>query len=208
LDKLYAMQGWVGMWPTDNYDQNQAGSWLASYSGIGDDSYNAVAEDAVDSMIGGQYNVFPYFRPLAVVQFAMDTHDPSFTGRIDVRDWVGGQVFNRLQDFLDYFRNIAVTNNYMANGCDLGFDSCQYDPRPLSDTHNEFIAPDKRVWSWAFIPDRNQYVAVLKDRNTASYIIVRAYNDDVVNLLDDGTGDAYGLELPIKYMMDAFTTYR
>jgi hypothetical protein len=210
LDKLFAMTGWVGMWPTNNYDQNQAGFWLASYSGIGDSSYNSVAEDAVDSMVGGQYNVYPYFRPLAVVQFAMDTHDPSFSGRLDVRDWTGGQPFNRVQDFLDYFRNIAVNENYQLDGCDKGFAACQYDPRDHSDTHHEFIGPDKRVWIWAFIPDRNQYVAVLKDRNTASYIIVRTYNDDVVDQIDDGSfpGNAYAYELPIKYLMDSFTTYR
>ncbi len=204
LDKLFAVQGWVGMWPTDNYDQNQAGAWLASYSGIGDDSYAAVAEDAVDSMVGGQYDVYPYARPLAVVQFAKDTHDPSFSGRLDVRDWVGGHVFWRLEDFLAYFQNIAVQNGYP--GCTTTFATCTYDPRAIPDPHNEFIAPDKRVWIWAFIPDRGEYVAVLKDRNTASYLIVRNYNDDVVNLLDDGL-TAYGLELPIKYMMDAFTTY-
>ena len=45
LDKLFAMQGWVGLWPTDNYDQNQAGTYISSYgvaSGL-DASYQAVA---------------------------------------------------------------------------------------------------------------------------------------------------------------------
>jgi hypothetical protein len=121
LDKLFGMMGWVGMWPTDNYDQNQAGAYIASYSGVGDASYRAVAEDAVNSMVGGQYDVFPYFLPLAVVLFAQDTHDPSFTGRLDVRDWVGGQTFSRLEDFLLYFRNIAVQNNWPSDGCTAMF---------------------------------------------------------------------------------------
>ena len=215
LDKFFAMQSWVGLWQTDNYDQNQAGSYIASYAGIGDSTFNAIAEDTVDSMVGGQYNVYPYFRPLAVVQFAQDTHSPSFSGRREIRDWVGGQTFYRLKDFLDYFRNIAVTNNYKdaKNGVDCtsqSFDKCTFDPRPQSDNHNEFVGPDKRVWIWAFIPDRNEYVAVLKDRNTASYLIVRAYNDDVVAQLDDGAfpGGAYGLELPVKYMLDSFNQYK
>jgi hypothetical protein len=207
LDKYFAMQSWVALWPTDNYDLNQAGSYIASYEGIGDSSFNAVAEDTVDSMVGGQYNLYPYFRPLAVVQFAQDTHSPAFGGRVDVRDWVGGQIFTRIQDFLDYFRNIGVINN--LPGC-TSVDTCTYDPRPLSDTHNEFVGPDKRVWIWAWIPDRNMYVAVQKDRNTATYVIVRAYNDDVVTQLDDGAypGAAYGLELPMKYFLDAYSTYR
>ena len=204
LDKLFAMQGWVGLWPTDNYDPNQAGSYIASYTGIGDASYNYVGEDAVVSMIGGQYDVYPYFVPLAVAQFAQDTHSPSFSGRIEIRDWIGGKVFNRLQDFLDYFRDLAAQNSVCTS-----FDGCTYDPRPLSDTHNEFLGPDKRTWIWAYIPDRNQWVAAQKERNIATYIIVRNYTDDVINQQDDGAfpGSAYSKLLPMKYFLDSFNQY-
>jgi len=159
LDKFFAMQGFVGMWPGDAYDPNQAGAYFASYSGIGDASYNYIAEDAVASMIGGQYDVYPYFVPLAVAQFAMDTHSPSFFGRLDVRDWIGGHVFYRQTDFLDYFRQIAVENGVCTDTA-----TCSYDPRVrgVSDDHNEFFGPDKKQWIWAYIPDRNTWVAVLK----------------------------------------------
>ena len=93
LDKIYAMMGWVGLWPTDNYDMNQAGYYISSYASMGDGSFEAVSEDAVASMVGGQYDAFPYFVPYAVSLFAQDTHDPSFNGRIEVRDWIGGFVF-------------------------------------------------------------------------------------------------------------------
>ena len=84
LDKLFAMQGWVGMWPADNYDPNKAGAYVASFGTIGDSEYRAIAEDAVASMIGEQYyDAFPYFKPLAVVQFAEDTHSPNFSGRTE-----------------------------------------------------------------------------------------------------------------------------
>ena len=212
LDKLFAMQGFVGMWPTDNYDPNQAGSYIASYSGIGDSSYAYVAQDAAVSMIGGQYNVYPYFVPLAIAQFAQDTHSPSFPGAPSVRDWIGGHTFTRLDDFLTYFRDIAVQNNYAdpnpKSDCSA-LDTCKYDPRPLSDTHNEFFGPDKKQWIWAYIPDRNQYIAVQKERNTATYLVVRNYNDYFVYQLDDGgfPGGVYGAELPMKYVLDSFTYY-
>lgn len=210
LDKLFAMQGWVALWPTNNYDPNQAGFYVASYSGFGDASYAFVASDTVNSMIGGQYDVYPYFVPLAVAQFAHDTHSPSFSGQPAVRDWVGGHTFNRLQDFIDYFRDLAVTNRYQDAKSDCSaFATCAYDPRPLSDSHNEFFGPDKRKWIWAYIADRNQYVAVQKERNTASYLIVRAYTDDLVYQLDDGAfpGNAYATELPMKYFLDSFSAY-
>ncbi len=206
LDKFFAMQGFVALWPGDMYDPNQGGTYFASYSGIGDSSYRSVAEDTVASMVGGQYDVFPYFKPLAVAQFAQDTHSPSFFGRIEVRDWIGGHVFYRQSDFLDYFRQIAVDNGACADVA-----TCKYDPRDraVSDDHNEFFGPDKRQWIWAYVADRNQWVAVQKERNIASYIIVRNYTDDVIFQLDDGAfpGGAYSAQLPMKYFLDAFQTY-
>ena len=108
-------------------------------------------------MIGGQYDAYPYFVPLAVAQFAQGTHSPNFSGRVDVRDWVGGHTFARLDDFLAFFRDIAVTN-----GACTDLSSCTYDPRSISDTHNEFFGPDERVWIWAYVADRNTWVAVEK----------------------------------------------
>ncbi len=216
LDKLFAMQGWVGMWPSDNYDPNQAGSYVASYSMMPEESYQAISEDAVTSMIGEQYyDAYPYFKPLAVVQFQMDTHSANFWGRIETRDWAGGYVFYRDRDMLDFFRRQAVKAG--ALGC-TSLEDCTYDPtRPRaapaeqyhSDTFNEFVGPDGRRWTWAYIRDRNVWVFADRDRNTATYRIV---NDYVINLNkreDDGTnpGNAYGLELPMKYFLDSFTQY-
>jgi hypothetical protein len=215
LDKLDAMQYWVGIWPGDNYDPNQAGAYFASYSDTPDLSYETVAQNAVSSMIGGQYDAFPYFAPSAVALFAQDTHNPAFSGSLQIRNWIGGKVFmgaDPIQDFLDYFRDLASQHNYVsADGtvdCSHGFDSCTYDPRTVSNNYNEFIGPDQTYWAWAYIPDRNEYVAVQKYINTASYVIVRAYNNDIVYNLDDGsTGNAYGVELPMKYYLDSFNQY-
>ncbi len=212
LDKLFAMQGWVALWPTTNYDQNQAGSYISSWSTVGDDSYAYVAQNAVVSMIGGQYDTYPYFVPLAVSQFAQDTHSPAFSGNDAVRNWIGGQTFSELEFFLQYFRNLAVQNNYQdpTPGSDCSkLETCLYDPRNGSDTHNEFFGPDKKQWIWAYIPDRNEYLAVLKEFNTASYVIVRNYNDYYVYQLDDGSfpGGVFGAELPMKYFLDSFNTF-
>lgn len=213
LDKLFAMQAFVGLWPIDNYDLNQTeGSYMASFSSAGDGSYNTVAEDTVASMIGGQYSVYPYFKPLAVAQYAADTHDPAFSGRVEMRDWIGGKLFNREQDFLDFFRSLAV--KYGIDGCD-GVTPCNYDPKKPqadatdvhhTDSYNEFIGPDGRRYIWAYIANRNQWVLVDRDRNIASYLIVRAYTADVINQQDDGYA-AYGNELEMKYFLDAFTYY-
>jgi hypothetical protein len=213
LDKLLAMQGWTGLWPSDNYDPNQAGSYLASYSSLGDASYRAVAEDAITSMIGEQYyDVYPYFKPLAVLQFAQDTHSPNFAGRYEIRDLIAARIFYRTRDYLDYFRELAVKHHKF--GCTT-LDNCDYDPtlpRPVasdethSDVYNEFVSPDGRRWTWVYIADRHVTLFADQDRNTAMYKMMRDYNAEVVRCEDDGVspGRAYPLQLPLKYFVDYY----
>jgi hypothetical protein len=242
LDKLLAMQSFVGIWPVDNYDPNQAGTYIASYASFGNDAsngineatqqaYQTVAEDAVESMVGGQYDVFHYFPPLAVAQFSQDSHNinfPYIANRPEIRDWIGGQTFSRLEDFLAFFRLLAVQSNATDPNYADTFDGCSsvptctYDPTIRrrndttaandihhSDLFNEFVGPDNRRYSWAYLKDRNTWVVVDRDRNTASYQIIRTYNQDVINQEDDGAfpGGAYQFELQLKYFLDYFVQF-
>jgi hypothetical protein len=208
LDKYFAMQSWVGLWPTDNYDQNQAGSYIASYSDFGEPFFRTVAEDAVTSMVGTQYAVYPYFIPTAVGLFAQDTHDPAFTGEIHDRDWIGGIQFYRLSDFVDYFKAIALRVG--TPGC-TALSSCTYDVTNKTltgaDAWNEFTGPDNIVYIWSYVTDRNVYVLARKDRNIATYKILHQYNDDILVQLDDGTYGSYGFLLPVKYTLDSFQQF-
>jgi Met-zincin len=215
-DKLFALQSWIELWPVDNYDPDQAaGVFNASYSSFaGDTSFENISEDAVDSMVGGQYDTYPFLRLTAVTVFAKATHDLNFPGRIDTRDWIGGHVFGRERDFLDYFRGIAVkTNVYCAEP--LTLDTCTYDPRLRravpsdvghSDDFNEFTGPDNRRYAWTYVQDRNTWVVVDRDRNTASYQIVRSYNNQVIHG-EDGSVAGFFIQLQVKYFLDSFLQY-
>ncbi len=215
-DKLFALQSWVDLWGVDNYDPDQsAGTYLASYSSAeGDRSFENISEDTVDSMVGGQYDTYPFLKLTAVTIFAKATHDLNFPGRIDTRDWIGGKVFGRERDFLDYFRGIAVkTNTYCPEP--LTLDTCTYDPRARrtnptevgkSDDFNEFVGPDNRRYSWTYVQDRNTWIIVDRDRNTASYQIIRAYNNIVIHG-ESGGENAFGIQLQMKYFLDNFNQY-
>jgi hypothetical protein len=229
IDKLVALQSWTDIWQVDNFDPDQAGGvYLSSYSSeFGDPVYQTVAETAVDSMIGGQYDVFPFARPLAVMQFSKATHDVNFGGRTEIRDWTGGKVFFREQDFLNFFRTLQVQfHTKMSPQSNVGVApftcadvaTCPYDPRVKqespsdinhSDSYNEFLGPDNRRYAWVFVQDRNQWVVVDRDRNTAAYLIVRNYNTDVIKLESDGNfgPDLYGDLRQVKYFMDLFQQY-
>jgi len=150
-----------------------------------------------------------------------------------MRDWVGGKVFGGQapglgvdgnEQFLDWAHQLAQTNNAIAldpvifADCISGqpLDSCQWDPRVPqvdgndqyhADNYNEFRGPDQRRYAFATLTDRNQIVVVDRDRNTASYVTVRNYNQLVIASQDDGSSGAFQLELPIKYTLDFFDQY-
>jgi hypothetical protein len=241
LDKIVALQSFLSLWPVDNYDPTQsAGAYISSYSTFGQSFnvnsgtgigalYQTIAEQGVVSMIGGTFDAFAYARPLAVGQFVLDTHSINFNGanaspaRQEVQDWTGGWLFNRLDDFLAFFRNIAVQNDFSINipgylniDCTAdSVDACNYDPTIprgfaqdtfLSDNFNEFRGPDGRRYIWIYLKDRNQWFACDRDRHTATYIVMRNYTSDVLNFKDDGNfGNPYGEEIQLKYYLDYFT---
>jgi hypothetical protein len=239
LDKLDALEGFLGMWPVDNYDVNQsAGMYIVWYGPFGlatqtngtaiGSEYQTVAEQAAASMIGAGYAAFPYFKPLGVGMFTQDTHSVEFSDgtamagaiRPEVRDWAGGWVFTRLDDFLAFFHNIATANNFSvpAVGIDCthaNADLCNYDPRTAraypqdefySDQTNQFHGPDGRRYIWAYLQDRNTWVVADRDRHVGTYQIMYTYTSDLITARDDGTapGVAFNYEYPVKYFIDYF----
>jgi hypothetical protein len=212
LDKYFAMQNWVALWPADNYDQNQAGAYISSWADFAYPSlYDSVAETTIASMLGGGYAVYPYFVPTAVALFAQDTHNPAFSGKVQAREWIGGQAFYRVEDFLLYFRKIAADVGFCSS-----IDSCTYDPTDVSPespiqytdiNHRVFRAPDGRYYIWMYMPSRNVYVVARQDRNTVTYNLIKQYNDNLIVQGDDGSNGLYYQELQIKYTIDAFKAY-
>ena len=211
LDKYFAMQNFVGLWISNNYDQNQAGAYISSWGSFDfDNSYQSVAETAISSMIGAQYSVYPYFIPTAVALFAQDTHNPAYLGgggRVEAKDWIGGIPFYREQDLIDYFKNIAV-----ANGVCATFTGCTYDvTNPTIVSQNpvtqQFVGPDGLSYMYAYIQSRNEWVLAREDRNIVTWKLINQFNTDIYGTKDDGTQGAYALEYQIKYTIDAYEAF-
>jgi hypothetical protein len=232
-DKALAFTNWLGLWPYDNYDPSQAAGYLGSAMVMGPgQTHPAQAWSTVGSMLGekGPWDAYPSFFPEAVALFAHDTQSPTFTGLgyAQMREWIGGHAFTRVQDVLSYFQNIAVQNPQGVNGCkDLA--TCTYNPMTpqvsASDVghsdplYQKFIGPDNRYWTWTYFADRNIWIFVDRDRNPSLYSLVRDYNQDVNVTYDDGNGagggngnnggngPVFNFQQRIKYMLDAFAQF-
>jgi hypothetical protein len=235
LDKVFAMQGWVGLWPMDNYDPNNRGKYITTYAVQldvkgnpvdFDRQYLSVAQAAVTSMIGESViDAFPYLARSAFVQYAKDTHDGNFEGPKDAREWVGGLVFDKEVDMLRYFQDMAIASQVLPPEYGCGSDAtphvvggtCKYDPRELrtgantkeSDNYNEFDTPEQEFhhFSWVYIPDRIQWIFADKDRNTATYKLLRDYNTNITATQNPSSQNLAQYEEPIRYSVDAFRMY-
>ena len=158
-------------------------------------------------MVGTQYDVYPYFIPAAVALFAQDTHRNEFSGRVEVREWLGGWTFYRSEDFINFFKRLAVTAGVPGCTSVVNLGACPYDVTTQGNAINELVGPDKVAYIWTYVYDRNTWVLARKDRNIATYKILFNYNDDILRQKDDGTYGAYTLLKPIKYMLDSFHAY-
>jgi hypothetical protein len=179
-------------------------------------------------MIGSQYAVYPYFIPTAVALFAQDTHNPAFLsggGRIEAKDWIGGETFggdgdgtDPWQGLVNYFRYIAVQNNAVVTIGTTTYPPCStvltclYDPTdPRQVQQNpvnlDFVGPDGLNYVYAYIQSRNQIILAREDRNIVTWKLINQFNSDIFGEKDDGTSGAYGYEYPIKYTIDAYNTF-
>jgi hypothetical protein len=236
VDKNLAYINWLGLWPFDNYDPSRADGFYGSSLTISPGAQPSQSWSAASSMLGekGSWDAYPAAYPSAVALFAHDTHSSTFTlgAYPQMREWIGGHIFARRQDALDYFRNIAAqypnaaifANDPLANtanggneGCSA-FATCTYNPMTVQQTaldigHSNaitqcFIGPDNRRWVWTYIADRNIWFFLDQDRNPSSFFQVQQYNNDVNTNYDDGNiGPIFAYEANIKYMIDAYNLF-
>ena len=227
----------TALWPVNNYDQNQAaGTYIASFSFPGDTSYEGVAEGA-GAVDGRRLRGFPYVVPLGVQQFAQATNSIDYQGgatggRPEMKDWVNGYNFTRLDDFLDFFKNLAVTYSLTdANGnvicpntptptAPVPVAACSYDPHADVD-RGSALDLSLRIRSTSSsvrtsaggsgcaLQDLNTWIAADRDRNVATYVMMYNYTSDVLYGEDDGNiGAPYAEELPLKYYLNYTTAAR
>jgi hypothetical protein len=227
IDKGVAIDGFAALWPAiSNYDPSQAGAFLKS-SMLGEDApYNELAKGVVLDFLGAAFATYTYAQIGPIASFAEETHNSLWSsagGDLNMQDWIGGKLFYRERDFLDYLHAIAVKNEFNVcdeNGanCQLctSLDNCTWDPRVLqtksqnitqSDRYNRFQGPDGRTYIWMYLPSRNMWLLADKDRNVAMYTLVLAWSTDVVSQEDDGTQGAADLELKVRFAVDAYLTF-
>jgi hypothetical protein len=181
-DKYYAMLTFLGLWPVDSYNQDVY-AYLAYYEyNWGNAQLYSDSLNILDSMLGGQYDVYPWFLPLAVLVFAEDSHSINF-GDQSKKEWIGFRTFDRIDTMVEYF----------------GLDPRDEALGPLDDGHQVFHDVDGNQWIYVFLPDRNQHVCVPYDKSPASYKLVWDYNEAVnIDRAD------YVVTYELKYWIDYY----
>jgi hypothetical protein len=196
-DKFYAMMSFLGLWGADSYNWDVY-AYLAYYEfSWGDAQCYSDSLNTLDAMLGGSYDVYPWFLPTAVLLFAQDTHNISF-GDQAKKEWIGFRAFDRAQDMIDYFgfdprTECVEPDGTITSPCATAALGAE------DDGHQTFHDKDGGKWSYLFLDDRNQHLTASADISPISYKMLWDYNESVnIDLLD------YVTTYDIKYFYDYY----
>lgn len=196
-DKFYAMMSFLGLWGADMYNWDLY-AYLAFYEyNWGNAQCYSDALNTLDAMLGGSYDVYPWFLPTAVLLFAQDTHNINF-GDQAKKEWIGFRAFDRAQDMVDYF---GFDPRYECHNSDGTIEaSCATAALGAEDDgHQTFHDADGGAWVYLFLDDRNQHLCSSADLSPASYKLLWDYNEDVnIDYAD------YVTTYSIKYYLDYY----
>jgi hypothetical protein len=196
-DKFYAMLSFLGLWPADWYNWDDY-AYLAYYEGSrGDAACYSDSLYAVKEMLGGSYDVYPWFLPMAALVFAQDTHDINF-GDQSMKEWMGFRAFDRLDDLIGYFgfdprSQCPSSDGTLVDNCATSALSAQ------GDGHQTFYDAEGGQWIYLYLDDRDQHLAVSADQSPISYKMLWDYNESV-NIKHSDTATTYD----IKYFLDYY----
>jgi hypothetical protein len=195
-DKFYAMMSFLGLWPADMYNWDLY-AFLAYYEGSwGDAQCYADALDALDEMLGGAYDVYPWFLPTAMLLFAQDTHSINF-GDQGMKEWTGFRSFDRAEDMVEYFgfdpRTQCMTNDGIEDDCATAALGAE------DDGHQVFHDANGGAWVYLYLDDRNQHLCSSADLSPISHKLLWDYNESV-NIDNRDYTSTY----EIKYVLDYY----
>jgi hypothetical protein len=100
-----------------------------------------------------------------------------------------GHRFLRDADFAAFVRELAVVNAFVdpahAVDCTAGLATCTYEPRSprldatdlhYSDAVQRFVGPDEEPYAWAYVPARNTWILVDRNRDPSAYAVIVQLN--------------------------------
>ncbi|MCP4599476.1 MAG: hypothetical protein GY847_02885 [Proteobacteria bacterium] len=196
-DKLYAMFSFLGLWEASMYNPDLY-ALLAYYEGNwGSAQAYSDSLDTLTVMLGGTYDVYPWFLPNAVMLFAQDSHNISFSDETK-KEWIGMRAFDRAQDMLDYFGFDPRTQCVFPDGA-IEDDCKEAALGPGDDGHQMFHDKDGSSWTYVFLFDRNQHLCANVDMSPIAYKMIWDYNEDI-NINRYESASTY----TIKYFLDFY----
>jgi Met-zincin len=200
-DKFYSMLSFLGLWGADNYNWDVY-ALLAYYeANNGNFQYYSDAMETVTTMLGGDYDVYPWFLPSAVAVFAQDTSNINF-GDQTMKEWIGFRGFERDQDMVDYY---GFDPRYQCMEADGTIDGTEELPCATAalgaqdEGHQTFYDSDGGQWVYLFIWDRNLHLCASVDLSPISYKMIWDYNEDI-NIDNRDWATTY----TIKYFYDYY----
>ncbi len=178
LDKLYAAFAFMDMQPIYNYNPNVR-TYMAMYDApFGSQNY-ALSQRVLDNMLGSNYDIFPWFRYLAVNLYAWATNSNLIRGT-HLKERIAIRRFESLARFVEVFGEDAYEEATQA-----------FNPTQL------FIYEGEQ-YVYTYLEDRGWHLVAGKSRSPVSFQYIKDYNDSL-NGSASGSLDNFGLKILLSY---------
>ena len=178
IDKLFAAFAFMDLQPVYNYNPNVK-TYIAMYDApIGRQNY-ALSQRVLDNMLGSNYDIFPWFRYLAVNLFAWATNSNLIRGP-HLKERIAIRRFESLARFHEVYGEEAHEDAL----------------RP--DNPTQLFVFDGEQFVYTYLEDRGWHLVANKSRSPVSYQYMKDYND-ALNGGASASLDNFGLKILLSY---------
>ena len=177
VDKLYAAFAFMDLQPIYNYNPN-----IRTYVAMYDAPFgrrNFALSRVLDNMLGSNYDIFPWFRYLAVNLYAWATNSNLINGA-HLKDRIAIRRFESKAQFVEIFGDRA------------------YDDATRSDNPTQLFIHEGEQYVYTFLDDRSWHLVAGKSRSPVSFQYMKDYND-ALNGGASGSLDNFGLKILLSY---------
>jgi hypothetical protein len=177
-DKLYAAFAFMDQQDVYNYNPNIQ-TYVAMYDATFGGRNLALSQRVLDNMLGANYDIFPWFRYLAVNLFAWATNSNLINGA-DLKERIAIKRYESL---------IAFNEEY-------GEEAYAETRRP--DNPTQLFLHEGEQYVYTFLPDRGWHLVAGKSRSPVSFQYMKDYNDSL-NAGASSSLDNFGLKILLAY---------
>ena len=178
LDKLFTVFAFVDLQDVYNYSPNVQ-TYVAMYDAPYGSMTQAVSQRVLDSMLGANYDTFPWFKYYATLIFASVTNS-NLVGTLSLKERIAIERYENEAEFLGQYGQVALEQALSR------------------DNPAQHFVHEGENYVYVYLPERAWHLVAGKSRSPVSFQYISDYNESL-NASASRTADTFGLKILLAY---------